>query len=245
MLQALETLRSGRHTLIFDTAVCEALSLPVPGFEWLQSDYWLARQQSTASSGRGQAVLIDAPYPMVLRTYCRGGLIRHFSQQRFIYNGLTSTRPFRELSLLNKMHQAGLPVPRGIAGRVSRFGISYEATILMERIPNSQEVHTQLLSAPLSDLLWNKIGRIIRQLHDAQVYHHDLNIHNILIDQDEKFWLIDFDKCSEKSGENWKAQNLARLERSLQKEQTKHADYHFSVQNWQSLLSGYAGTVAS
>lgn len=238
-MQTIETYPYGRHTLLLCPEQCEALDIPLPAMSWLQRDYWLTQQHSTAGSGRGQAVLIDTPAQMVLRDYCRGGLVRHFSERRFIFDGLTRTRPYRELTLLNRMRDAGLPVPRGLAGLVSRYGISYEASILMERIPASQEVHEYILTASLSDADWHNIGRLIRQLHDNQIYHHDLNIHNIMIDSANRLWLIDFDKCAQKSGEQWKAGNVSRLQRSLLKEQGKYPGYHFTDANWDCLLSGY------
>lgn len=236
-MQAIETYTSGRDTLLLCANQCDAVGIPLPTLHWLQQAHW--QQSAKANSGRGQAVLIDEPAQMVLRDYCRGGLVRHVSERRFIFGGLTTTRPYRELSLLNKMHQAGLPVPRGLAGRVSRYGISYEASILMARIPHSCEVHEHLLAKPLAGQHWQQIGCLIRQLHDNQVYHHDLNIHNIMIDRDDKFWLIDFDKCAEKAGDQWKAGNLNRLNRSLVKEHGKYQGYHFMPENWDSLLSGY------
>ena len=236
-MRAIQTYTSGRDTLLLCANQCDAVGIPLPTLHWLQQAHW--QQSAKANSGRGQAVLIDEPAQMVLRDYCRGGLVRHVSERRFIFGGLTSTRPYRELNLLNKMHQAGLPVPRGLAGRVSRYGISYEASILMERIPHSREVHEHLLTKPLSAQQWQQIGRLIRQLHDNQIYHHDLNIHNIMIDRDDKFWLIDFDKCAEKAGDQWKAGNLSRLNRSLLKEQGKYTGYHFTPDDWQNLQTGY------
>lgn len=236
-MRAIQTYTSGRDTLLLCANQCDAVGIPLPTLHWLQQAHW--QQSAKANSGRGQAVLIDEPAQMVLRDYCRGGLVRHVSERRFIFGGLTTTRPYRELSLLNKMHQAGLPVPRGLAGRVSRYGISYEASILMARIPHSCEVHEHLLAKPLAGQHWQQIGCLIRQLHDNQVYHHDLNIHNIMIDRDDKFWLIDFDKCAEKAGDQWKAGNLNRLNRSLVKEHGKYQGYHFMPENWDSLLSGY------
>ena len=236
-MRAIQTYTSGRDTLLLCANQCDAVGIPLPTLHWLQQAHW--QQSAKANSGRGQAVLIDEPAQMVLRDYCRGGLVRHVSERRFIFGGLTTTRPYRELNLLNKMHQAGLPVPRGLAGRVSRYGISYEASILMARIPHSCEVHEHLLAKPLAGQHWQQIGCLISQLHDNQVYHHDLNIHNIMIDRDDKFWLIDFDKCAEKAGDQWKAGNLNRLNRSLVKEHGKYQGYHFMPENWDSLLSGY------
>lgn len=239
MLQAIETYTSGADTLLLCPAQCEVLGIPQPSAQWLYQQYWHTQHHHKATSGRGQAVLIDKPAPMVLRDYCRGGLIRHVSEKRFVFSGLTSTRPFQELTLLNTMHATGLPVPRGLAGRVSRFGLCYEASILMERIPHSCEVHERLLSAPLEAQQWQEIGRIIRQLHNNQIYHHDLNIHNIMLDQANSFWLIDFDKCGRKSGDHWKSDNLNRLNRSLLKELDKYTEYHFTPEDWTSLQNGY------
>lgn len=232
--------------MLYNLQACEALGMSPPEKAWLFTDFWLQREHSKPSSGRGEAVLIEAPAPMVLRTYRRGGLVRHFSQRRFIFNGLASTRPFRELQLLHTMHEAGLPVPLGIAGRISRFGLAYEASILMQQIPRCQEVHQRIQSGALNNSLWQQIGGVIRRMHDLQVYHHDLNIHNILIDDDDKLWLIDFDKCGIKRGNGWKAGNVERLHRSLLKEQSRaQQDYYFNDDNWQALNAGYQQPIAS
>ncbi|MDC8831838.1 3-deoxy-D-manno-octulosonic acid kinase [Alteromonas gilva] len=238
-MQAIETFQSGRHSLLRCPSVCRALGIQLPPVEWLQSSYWQQQQHATAASGRGQAVLIASPAPMVLRDYCRGGLVRHIARRRFIYSGLANCRPFRELQLLNTLRSAGLPVPRGIAGRVSRYGMTYEASILMERIPNSREVHEHLCQDALAPSDWQRMGALIRQLHDHGVYHHDLNIHNIMLDTNNRFWLIDFDKCGYKNGQQWKAANLARLQRSLRKEKAVHSNYAFDDSHWQRLLTGY------
>jgi len=83
---------------------------------------------------------------------------------------------------------------------------------------------------------------VIRQFHDAGVYHDDLNAHNILLAED-MIYLIDFDKGDIRQGKSWKKKNLARLLRSLHKEQGKASQvqktFAFSNQNWEQLLKGY------
>lgn len=237
--------RHGRNIVLYNLQACEEMGISPPAPDWLFTTYWTQRTHSIPGSGRGEAVMIDQPAPMVLRTYCRGGLIRHFSQRRFMFTTLESSRPFRELQLLHFMREAGLPVPMGLAGRVSRFGLAYEASILMEQIPHCQEVHQRLLGAPLDNQVWHDIGHVIRRMHDKQVYHHDLNIHNILIDQHDKLWLIDFDKCGLKKGSDWKPGNLDRLQRSLLKEQSRaQQHYYFNDDNWQALTAGYLQPIA-
>ena len=93
----------------------------------------------------------------------------------------------------------------------------------------------------MSDAAWRRIGGLIRRLHDLQICHTDLNAHNILVQQfeaQEKYWLLDFDKCGQKSGDFWKAQNLARLKRSFLKE-TERMGIRFTEENWTMLLQGY------
>lgn len=238
--------QQGRDVVLYNLQACEVVGISPPDAQWLHTDYWTQRAHGKPDSGRGEAVIISEPAPMVLRTYCRGGLVRHFSQRRFMYNGLDATRPFRELQLLHTMHQAGLPVPLGLAGRVSRFGLAYEAAILMQQIPRCKEVHQRIQRNAMPNTLWQGMGEVIRRMHDIQVYHHDLNIHNILIDDEDALWLIDFDKCGQKSGHQWKHGNLERLQRSLLKEQAKSAStYYFNDDNWQALLNGYQQPIAS
>lgn len=55
-------------------------------------------------------------------------------------------------------------------------------------------------------------------MHQVGVNHTDLNIHNILIDDKDRVWIIDFDKCRFETSGDWKHQNLDRLKRSFEKE---------------------------
>ena len=78
---------------------------------------------------------------------------------------------------------------------------------------------------------------LIRQFHDAGVFHADLNCFNVLVRADGDY-LIDFDKCkllARGLPENWKTGNLNRLARSLM----KVAGESFVHRVWPRLLTGY------
>lgn len=75
-------------------------------------------------------------------------------------------------------------------------------------------------------------------MHDLQVNHTDLNIHNILVDNNSVVWLIDFDKCGVKEGDSWKESNLSRLKRSFYKEKNKR-DICWQESDFEQLLIGY------
>lgn len=114
----------------------------------------------------------------------------------------------------------------------------YQADILLEKITESQDLSKLLQSAPLNEAEYREIGSLIRRLHQHQVFHSDLNIHNIMRDSQGKFWLIDFDKCAITDGEDWKADNLARLKRSFLKEKDR-LQIHFNDDDWLAFLTGY------
>jgi len=52
---------------------------------------------------------------------------------------------------------------------------------------------------------------------------------------------VDFDKCGLRPGDSWKAANLARLQRSLVKEQKRHTGtLHWHAEaDWAELMQGY------
>ena len=61
-----------------------------------------------------------------------------------------------------------------------------------------------------------------------------------MLDARDQAWIVDFDKCGFRAGEGWKRDNLARLLRSLRKERRLDPRLHWSEQDWQPLLDGYA-----
>ncbi|WP_373766283.1 3-deoxy-D-manno-octulosonic acid kinase [Glaesserella sp.] len=174
----------------------------------------------------------------VLRHYYRGGLFGKFVKDRYWFNGNENTRAMKEFALLQQLHRWNLPVPRPIAVKITRQCCVYQADILLEKIDETQDLSQYLQTQSLTGEQYQQIGALIRQLHDHHVHHSDLNIHNILLDQQGKFWLIDFDKCRIQQGDGWKQANLDRLLRSFHKERQR-LSIHFEVQDWKHLIAGY------
>lgn len=194
------------------------------------------------SKGRGTTWFLHTADKLgvdsVYRHYYRGGLFGKVIKDRYWFCNYDSTRAAKEFSLLRQLHQWGLPVPQPIAFKITRTFGCYQADILLQKIANTQDLSQRLQQSFLITEQYQQIGRLLRQLHNYQVHHSDLNIHNILLDEQGKFWLIDFDKCGIEQGESWKSANLDRLLRSFHKEQ-KRLNIHFTPQNWQALLTGY------
>lgn len=217
---------------------------------WFDIDYWQKKQAITGQSiGRNITWFIrsvnnsgsnQSDKEWVLRHYYRGGLIAKITLDRFFYTGIKSTRSYLELQLLTEMFQQDLPVPKPIAGRIIKEGLFYHADLLIEKIPHARDLVALLQTQTLSEKQWQAIGALIAQFHKKNIYHADLNAHNILMDDQNKLWLIDFDRCETKvHHQKWKDENLARLQRSFNKEKSKNDTFHFVEKNWSWLYQGY------
>ncbi|WP_228445521.1 3-deoxy-D-manno-octulosonic acid kinase [Thalassotalea sp. HSM 43] len=211
--------------------------------EMFDSSYW--QQQNAvlgSSTGRGTAWFVQHPQvKMVLRHYYRGGLIGKLINDSYFYTGFMNTRAAKEFILLADMQQMGLPAPKPVALKIERQGLTYNADILIELIPGANDLVALLTQTELPEQSWQQIGACIKAFHQQRIYHHDLNAHNIMLDSDNKIWLIDFDQGKQMASEGpWQQQNLQRLQRSFLKEQKKMPVFHYSEENWQSLLQGYS-----
>lgn len=204
--------------------------------------------QQISTGGRGQAWFLEMDdFSAVLRAYQRGGLVAHFNQQTYWGIDVESSRAFKEWRLLQMMLDEGLPVPVPVAASVCRWPFSfsplYRAHILVERIPASVTLDQLLGKQPPGEGLWGRIGQCIRQFHNAGVFHADLNANNILLDDKQKVYLIDFDKGefreNQPAGVQWKQDNLQRLLRSLLKQQGLTKKYFYTEQGWGELIAGY------
>lgn len=203
-------------------------------------DYWKKQNAITGSAqGRGTTWFIQLEQLQgALRHYRRGGLFGKLVADKYRFNGWDNTRCAMEMQVLALLAEAKVHVPRPIAARAIKQGLFYRADLLSERIEGAKDLVDILVAAKLSEDLYQNIGQEIRKMHDVEVNHTDLNIHNILIDQHDKIWIIDFDKCAQQSGHAWKQDNLSRLKRSFFKERNKR-QIHWQESDWECLMAGY------
>ncbi len=214
--------------------------------EMFNSTFWQKKNAITGSAqGRGTTWFIEydamqKKQQWVLRHYYRGGLIGKIINDKYFFNGQKNTRAACEYQLLNTLQELELPAPQPVAFKIVKKGLFYQADLLSSRIENAQDLVAILSQGELPESTWLEIGKVIRRFHDAGIYHHDLNSHNILLDENNKVWLIDFDRGEQrKVSSQWQQANLARLLRSFEKEHAKLPSFHWKKTYWQLLLEGY------
>ncbi len=201
------------------------------------------------ASGRGQVFFCEPRGPhaageqWVLRHYRRGGLVRHLLADRYLFRSERSTRAFAECTLLAELTEANLPVPAPVAARFERRGLTYAADLITVAIPAATTLAELVVTAagePLDPVLMAAIGRVVRRLHDAGVWHADLNAHNLLADRQGRAFVIDFDRARRRPPGAWHEANLRRLERSLAKV-CAAAGLGFPAADARALRAGYEG----
>ena len=210
-----------KHRFLINTQLC-------PDFEPQMIDpyYWTNRDRIfKTSGGRGTAYFIDAGENRrwVLRHYYRGGLMARIMKDGYFYPGRSRCRPYCEFRLLEKLLDLGLPVPEPVVAHVNlNFYPVAHYDLISRYIENSRDLATLLKERALTEDEIQKLGATLALLGKHNVYHHDLNIRNILLDDDGKFWLIDFDK-GEISGGHFD-EMMSRLRRSFRKEKSIQGD---------------------
>ena len=217
-----------------------------PDSSYFEVESWRKRDALTgAAEGRGTTVFVQlAGRDYVLRHYRRGGLVARLIEDRYFWTGLGQTRAWREWYLLAELWKKNLPVPQPVAARVIRQGLFYRADILMCKIPQTQTLADALMNAALEARLWKKLGQTLKIFHEQGVFHADLNARNILLDKQEIFHLIDFDRgYLRKADKTWQQATLSRLKRSLDKFSEKakkdKTSFCFHETDWQTLLQAY------
>ena len=213
--------------------------------EWFDREYWQRRDALTSmTGGRGSVSFLRTDNgTWVLRRYLRGGLMAKVSKDRYLWTGERRTRSFAEWRLLAELLRRQLPVPRPVAARYQRSGLTYSADLITEEISGARTLAQSLSSRSAGQ--WRAIGGTIARFHREGVQHADLNAHNILIAPDETIYVLDFDRGRIRDRGAWEQVVLARLRRSLEKVSRQRSDAHFNERNWSALMEGYGGEADS
>lgn len=214
---------------------------------WFCSAHWADQGKTVGQSiGRGTTLFFrenDVTY--VLRHYCRGGFIRKFIQDSYLFTGIRRSRVYRELALLSKLDAMLLPVGNPVSAMLTRHGLSYRASIITRAIPNSLNLLEILRQRELANAEIVAIAKTLANFHRQGVDHADLNISNILLDTDGQPFLVDFDRGRIKQpSRRWQQANIKRLQRSFTKQKRLNPELPWTSDHWHLLMATYADEMA-
>lgn len=177
----------------------------------------------------------------VLRHYRRGGIIGKVIKNNYFWAGLQKTRSFHEFNILNNIYNQGLCVPQPIAAIAQRKGLTYTAAIIVTTIENSKTLAEIILQDEnVNETISAAVAKSIIKLHNSGFWHADLNAYNILIDNENRAWIIDFDKAQNTVlTPKLRKNNLLRLQRSILKISNNRAKMwcNYIINNYSVLLA--------
>lgn len=239
-----ETVKLGNRWILYDPEKMPEPDVGLFSCKTAERNGWLKGR----AEGRGETCFYRVNnITWALRHYLRGGLVAKLLKDQYLGIRLSKTRAWKEWLLLHEMSNKGLPVPQPVAASVIKAGIFYRADLVTEFLDGTTTLADLLETKQLSPEVWKAIGECVRKFHDRQVFHSDLNARNILLDKDNKIYLIDFDQCGFKKGKAWKLSNLGRLKRSLIKFLVRNNAFNFNDDDWDDFMRGYqsADTVSA
>jgi hypothetical protein len=160
---------------------------------------------------------IDGIGAVAVKSYHRGGLIRHLVHRRYLRLG--KTRAQKEYEMLCHVRRLGVSAPEPIAF-AWRGGLFYAAWLVM------REIRAAVSLAELGRSRAGSLGQAfpavsaeIAHLIRLKIRHADLHPGNLLVDEAGRVFLVDFDKSRLVSGDpaTLKAGYLRRWERAVRK----------------------------
>jgi len=190
-------------------------------------------EESDRYYGRGTLKTLDLPGKgesrIVIRHYRRGGKVQKITPD--LYWG--ASRPLRELWIGYWAMEKGIPTAEILAAcHTQVFWRFHRGDLISREIKNGKDLVRYLkdLPKPLpKEKIIQKrkaikiVGDLIRRMHEAGIFHGDLNLKNIVLQISNstttKGYIIDFDKSFIRSNlsENLRIRNLLRLNRSVEK----------------------------
>ena len=193
--------------------------------------FWVTKKgYRKLENGRGASIVFnleDKKY--VLRKFLRGGFIANFLYDSYLWLGLSRSRVFNECLVLEHAQKEQVLVPKFVAYHLERRGLFYSQSIITQFIENRGTLAEVLNRRELSLAEWKSLADSIKAMHKASINHVDLNANNILYGNNDRFYIIDFDKAQVMSDKNrWPQKNVDRLLRSLRKESPKYLNHQQS-----------------
>ena len=197
--------------------------------------------------GRGdiRSVQLADGTTALFRRYRHGGILRSITGMWFFS---WPPRPFRELTITEELRRRGFPTVEVYAACVGKIaGPFYRGWLVTRQLEGAHDLWAGLQSGFCQSVgieaVLKAVAASIRRMHREGVYHHDLNLKNILVRATAtavESHVIDFDKAILVLGqlpEPLVHKNLDRLLRSIGKLDPQRQ--YFTSAAWDGFLEYY------
>jgi 3-deoxy-D-manno-octulosonic acid kinase len=135
---------------------------------------------------------IDGIGPVVVKYYTRGGLIHYLVKRRYLKWG--KTRSQIEYELLQKIRKIGINAPEPVV-QAYRGHLFYKAWLVTREIRHPLSlVRLSMQDETLARRAANSVTEQISLLIQNNILHVDLHPGNVVVDDQGRVFLVDFDK---------------------------------------------------
>jgi 3-deoxy-D-manno-octulosonic acid kinase len=143
---------------------------------------------------RPQIAKIEGLGRVLVKHYFRGGILRHLNRRSYLKIG--KTRSAAEFEALIRVRAIGVSAPEPLVyASISRGVVFYQAWLVLKEVQAAESLAALALTMPdRAETILPLISKQIKLLIRNKMLHVDLHPGNILVDADNRIYLIDFDK---------------------------------------------------
>ena len=143
--------------------------------------------------GRSPVVIHEMPDVgrLVIKRYLRGGMLNRFLGDR--YFKLAPCRARTEFEILLRAASPGINVPEPLAF-LQRGKWIYQCWLMTRFVPNRGTL-AQISKGESSIECMGQVADQTRQMIDHGIYHVDFHPGNVILGEDGRVYLLDFDKA--------------------------------------------------
>ena len=154
---------------------------------------------------------------VVIKYYRRGGVIRYLIKKRYLKCG--KTRCQVEYELLQKVRSLGINAPEPVAFAY-RGRLFYQCWLVTREIQDHQTlVQISLSNEEQTRMAMKAVVKQVSMLIKNKILHVDLHPGNVIVDNQNQIYLLDFDKGGVFHGDKdvLRTRYLRRWNRAIQK----------------------------
>jgi 3-deoxy-D-manno-octulosonic acid kinase len=171
--------------------------------------------------GRGSVAIahLEGIGSVVVKYYTRGGFVRYLVKRRYLRWG--KTRCQTEYELLQKVRDLGVRAPEPIA-YAYQGGLFYKGWLVTKKIKDQQTLaELSCTDEEYAHIVMKELINQVSTLIKNNIFHVDLHPGNVLVDSDNRVFLLDFDRaCISQSDKNrLRYHYLSRWRRAVIKHQ--------------------------